>query len=352
MFARGLVVGKFSPLHLGHEFLLREAARQCNELYVISYSKPEYPGCDVRRRERWLQERFPAVRSAVLDDERLVALGSQTGGPLAVPANDAPDESHRDFVGYLCLRLFATPVDAVFSSEAYGEGFASHLTRYFRHWRAESPVVHHVLVDQDRRQVPISASRIRSDVLAQREWLDPTVAASFVPRACVLGGESSGKSSLAAAIADELGGACVAEYGRELWERRAGKLDFEDMLLIARRHIAAEEAAARKSTWVISDTSPLTTLFYSLDLFRRADPELQALAARRYDQVIVCAPDFPFVQDGTRRDAAFRAHQHDWYLQELRERNIPHQIASGTLQERTESTVTRLRAEGGIRLYD
>ena len=33
------------------------------------------------------------------------------------------------------------------------------------------------------------------------------------------------------------------------------------------------------------------------------------LAARRYDALVLCRPDFPFVQDGTRRDGDFRDRQ-------------------------------------------
>ena len=37
-FARGLVVGKFAPLHLGHERLIRQAREQCEQLVLLSLS--------------------------------------------------------------------------------------------------------------------------------------------------------------------------------------------------------------------------------------------------------------------------------------------------------------------------
>jgi len=58
-FRRGLVVGKFSPLHRGHEGLIRCAQDSCDELIIISYSNPEFAGCEASRREQWLAEIYP-----------------------------------------------------------------------------------------------------------------------------------------------------------------------------------------------------------------------------------------------------------------------------------------------------
>src|SRR4051812_5145184 len=64
-FRCGLVVGKFSPLHRGHEYVIRRAMEDCEEVAIISYSKPEYPGCQAIRRERWLAALFPQTRRLV-----------------------------------------------------------------------------------------------------------------------------------------------------------------------------------------------------------------------------------------------------------------------------------------------
>ena len=43
-FPRGLVVGKFSPLHRGHVFLIDEASKRCDTLHLLRYSVPELGG--------------------------------------------------------------------------------------------------------------------------------------------------------------------------------------------------------------------------------------------------------------------------------------------------------------------
>lgn len=350
-FRRGLIVGKFSPLHRGHELLVSRALNCCEELVIVSYSKPEYPGCERERRVRWLAGLFPQATRLVLDDAELGRLCVEAGeGVQSLPPNDAPADVHREFVGWICRALLRTTVDAVFTSEDYGEGFASHLGGYFRRFGSGDVHVRHVSVDPARAQVPICGSTLRDDVHRHRSFLSPQVYADFVQRVCLLGGESSGKTTLAQALARHWETVWVPEYGRELWVRLGGRLAFEHMLEIAEVQVAREhEASLRARRWLICDTSPLTTLFYSLDGFGRADPELDALAGRLYDEVILCLPDFAFVQDGTRRDAAFRSRQTAWYRRELARRQIDYRCVGGSLQARVQTITALLESSPALR---
>lgn len=345
-FKRGLVVGKFSPLHRGHEALIRLAQASCEEAFVISYSRPEFPGCEASLRDTWLAECFPQVHRLVVTD---AVLRSRTSGEdefTSVPPNDAPGPVHRDFCAFLCETHFRSQVDAVFTSEDYGSGFAEHLTRRWRAKDRDAAAVAHVSLDRDRVTVPISASRIRADVHTHRDWLSPCVYASFVRRVCILGGESSGKSVLASALADRLSTAYVPEYGRELWMEKAGQLVYDDMLRIALRQIELEEAAARRAyRYLFCDTSPLTTLFYGLEMFGRTDTTLEALALKPYDFHVLCAPDFEFVQDGTRRDAEFRQRQHAWYVNQLGRLGVRYCLAEGPLEARVDQVAAQLAVE-------
>jgi NadR type nicotinamide-nucleotide adenylyltransferase len=192
------------------------------------------------------------------------------------------------------------------------------------------------MVDRDRRTVPISATELRRNPWRQWEFLPPPVARTLVKRIALLGGESSGKTALAARLADELHTSWAPEYGRELWEARGGALGYEDLTRIAREQIRREELALETARgFLFCDTSPLTTLFYSLEMFGRAEAELQLAARRKYAIVVLCAPDFPFVQDGTRRDEAFRRRQHVWYETQLADRGVAYVTARGSLDDRT-----------------
>jgi NadR type nicotinamide-nucleotide adenylyltransferase len=168
----------------------------------------------------------------------------------------------------------------------------------------------------------------------------------LVRRIAFLGGESSGKTVLAARLARDLDTGCAGEYGRELWEVKKGRLAYEDMVVIAREQVRREEGALEAArAFVFCDTSPLTTLFYSLEMFGQAEPELLLAAQRTYSMVVLCAPDFPFVQDGTRRDDAFRHRQHAWYEAQFAARGISYVTARGSLGERTRFVRGLLGAE-------
>lgn len=346
-FRTGLVVGKFAPLHLGHVALITRALDSCDEVAVITYSNPELPIAPPALRDQWLAECFPTVRRLVATNERLGQWFAGTSVPPVLPPNDAPDDVHRHFVALLCQQVLNVTPDAVFSSEAYGPGFAARLTECFRRTDPDAKSVAHVMVDRERLRVPISATQLRQETWQNWNFLPPPVQRSLVRRVALLGGESSGKSTLAESLATALGTQHVAEYGRELWEQRGGALEFDDLAAIAREQIRREEEASRSARgYLFCDTSPLTTLFYSQQLFGRVDPELVEAAARPYDEVVLCMPDFDFVQDGTRQGEDFRMAQHAWYESELSVRGIPFRRAHGPLADRI-TTISRILCESG-----
>ena len=344
---QGLVVGKFCPLHRGHMLLIEAALDACDEVLIVSYTKPEFEDCAPPLRERWLAELYPQARRLVIDDARLIAECARRGiAPLmAVPANDAPDAVQRAFTAWLCAALAGVVVDAVFTSEAYGDGFAAALSAFQAKHVGHDAAVTHVCVDQARTRVPVSGTRVRGDPYAWRGFLDPRVYADFVDRICILGGESSGKTTLVQALAAALDTISVPEFGRQHWEDRGGQFVFDDMRIIAEKQVALETALARQARrWLVCDGSALTTVFYSQDGYGRVDPGVAALGQRRYAFTFVCAPDFPFVQDGTRRDAAFRARQHRWYLAALDAAGIDYVVLSGSVEERVRTALAALAA--------
>ena len=100
-------------------------------------------------------------------------------------------------------------------------------------------------------------------------------------RVALLGGESSGKTTLARSLAATLGTVWVPEYGRELWEAVRRTLTADELVQVARTQVAWEdEHADRAHGWLVCDTTPLTTLQYCLHDHGHAPAELQALARR------------------------------------------------------------------------
>lgn len=264
------------------------------------------------------------------------SIGSNFG---EVPHDDADEEVHRLFTAWLCHTVLGETVDAIFTSEDYGDGFARALSAY------QSSPAKHICVDKARVKIPISGTDIRENPSQFRDYLSNIVLRSFTKKAVFLGGESTGKSSLAKALASRLGTQFVPEYGRELWEKQEGQLDFKDMLHIAQTQLKREaELSLISEGWLFCDTSPLTTMFYSDALFNEVDPALAELSKTAYDLTFLCAPDFEFVQDGTRQNAEFRDQQHRWCLNILAERNIDFVKLAGAPDERVSIVLKTLDA--------
>lgn len=359
-FDAGLVVGKFSPLHLGHERLIKEAAKQCEKLFIISYSNPVFFKCDDASRERWLKSATHNlnVELAVFDPTT-----AEKFSYLPVPHNDDPAEAHRKFCALICTRYFKAEVDAVFTSEDYGGGFAEYLTKHFAEIYCPSPFaknliprtpVEHVCVDLGRESIPISATKIRAKEKGSERYIPYNVKADLFPRVAILGGESSGKSTLSKALNARLEQPermCIQEFGRYLWESKNGKLKFQDMLLIAQKQVEMERSAAfwadDDCKMLICDTIALTTEFFSRQFYTAVDPRMMPLIQREYDAYILCEPDFDFVQDGSRQDEMFRTvgHNHFSLILDMKEKHEGAKVlrVKGSVEDRVEQCVRFLQ---------
>ena len=139
----------------------------------------------------------------------------------------------------------------------------------------------------------------------------PDTASTTVARIGIVGGECTGKSTIAAMLADRLPGLVASEVLREFvatWGRVPRQDEQRQVML---DQIAREEAIAAAMSGdeaglphvVIGDPAPAMTALYS-DVYY-GDDALLGLAlqhARRYDVVLWCRPDLPWVADPGQRD--------------------------------------------------
>lgn len=207
-----------------------------------------------------------------------------------LPQEPAEDPRFWDIWRAVCRRACPEPVDVVFASEDYG-------------WRlAEVLGARYVPVDHARALVPISGTRIRTDPLGHWDHLPEPTRAYFVRRVCLFGPESTGKSTLATALARRYRTVHVHEYARGLLDFKDGRCDPDDIPLIVRGQIAAEEALARQARRVLfCDTDPLTTTVWSHWLFGSCPSWARAEAARRhYHLTLLLDIDAPWVDDRQR----------------------------------------------------
>lgn len=120
-------------------------------------------------------------------------------------------------------------------------------------------------------------------------------------RVTVFGAESTGKTTLANQLAAHFRTVAAPEYGR-VYTERCGQAasTSEDMLKIAKGHLAGVAEAARRSNRVlIEDTDPVLTAVWSDTLAGKRDPWFDAF--RDYpDLYLFCDIDLPWVKDDVR----------------------------------------------------
>lgn len=134
-----------------------------------------------------------------------------------------------------------------------------------------------------------------------------------VLRIVLTGGECTGKTTLARALAERHDTTWAAEAAREVALARRVALGPEDVPVIARTHLrladdachAAEEAGR---TLVVFDQDLLSTVVYARHYYGSCPPWIERLAVeRRGDLYLLCHPDLPWDADGVRDRPEARA---------------------------------------------
>lgn len=310
----GLTIGKYAPLHAGHQLVLETALGEMDEVIAVIYDSPEVIDVPLQVRAGWLRALYPRLRVLEAWD-----------GPSDF--GDTPMIKHKQ-ERYILKLLGGQTITHFYSSEFYGD----HMSR----------ALHAVnrLVDPHRQAVPTSGTAIRAAPYALRNYLHPRVYRDLVANIVFLGAPSTGKTTLAARLADEYHTAWMPEYGREYWDLHQAnhRLTLEQLVDLAEGHLQREEPALGSADrYLFTDTNALTTRLFSLYYHGRALPrleELAGLAAARYDLVIVCDSDIPYEDSVDRSGEANRQVFQKQVLADLADRRIPYILVRGSLDER------------------
>jgi HTH-type transcriptional repressor of NAD biosynthesis genes len=271
---RGLTLGKFAPLHKGHQLLLDTAVEEMDEVLAIIYDCPEITSVPLNVRANWIRNLYPTVKVVEAWD-----------GPIEVGDSQEIKTNHED---YVLNHLRLGTITHFYSSEFYGEHMSQALGAVNR------------IVDQDRKMIPVSATKIRENPFSFREYLHPRVYRDLVINVVFLGAPSTGKSTIAARLAQEYDTIWMPEYGREYWNEHQvnRRLSLSQLEELAERHLEREEELlGQANRFLFTDTNATTTRIFSLYYHGSTNPRLNELAdqtASRYDLVFVCDTDIPY----------------------------------------------------------
>lgn len=322
-YKHGMVLGKFYPPHKGHLHLIDTAIEQCElvSLFICTMETETIPG---KLRHDWLYEMYkdnPWV-DIIWVDEILPQTPEEHGdvdGFYKIWCDVIDNRIDNDYNG---------PLEAVFTSETYGDEFASYLN------------VEHVSVDLQRLTHSVSGTSIRNNPVENWEHIPDIVRPYFKKKIVIVGPESTGKSTLTKRLSEHFKGGLVTEYGRDYTDVIPGKkLKVEDFEKIAETHKKSidEQVKNTDSPFVFIDTEALTTYIFGqmyIGTEFYSEKIMNILLKQKFDLVLLCDIDVPWVDDGT-RDFPDKREEHLHQLKSaLRLFDMDYKLVCGDYEDR------------------
>lgn len=305
------------PPHAGHLHLCDFASAYADDLTIMVCSLSTEP-IDGALRHAWMSELYPRARVI--------------HWPHDIPQTP---EDHPDFwpIWRAAVReIHPEPIDVVFASEPYGVKLAEVLGAEF------------VPVDPQRAAFPVSGTAVRADPFGNWAFLPAPVRAHYARRVCLFGPESTGKTTLTAALARQFQTSHAPEYGRTYTDYFGVDCTPDDLLRIAAGQTAAIAAAARQSNRVMfTDTDAVMTAVWA-DMLTGGRPAELAGPLPICDLYLLCDIDAPWIDDGTRYfpDQSVRRAFMDRCRAELEARGARYHTLSGGWAERESDALSAL----------
>ena len=146
----GFTIGKFAPLHKGHEMLIEKGLKENDEFYIL-INDTDVSNISLETRASWIKSLYPSAH---------IILGKNP------PKQYGMDEqSIKIQTDYLKDIFKGIPVNRFYSSEEYGKYVARDLN------------VENIKVD---KTIPISATNIRKNPESNKKYMEEIVYKSFI----------------------------------------------------------------------------------------------------------------------------------------------------------------------------
>lgn len=157
----------------------------------------------------------------------------------------------------------------------------------------------------------------------------------------IVGPESTGKSTLAKALADHFKAICVPEYSREFLNKLDRPYQQQDLLEIAKGQLlSAENEKSKSNRILILDTDLFVIKVWSEFKYGECDPQiLKMLKDNQADFYILTAADIPYEYDPLRENPDDREELFEIYHQELVKAKVKFSVLKGTSDERLHTAI-------------
>jgi len=315
---RAFLFGKFLPFHKGHEAMIRYALTLCDHVSVLICCSDQ-ENVSPETRKNWIEQTFGNTRSVEVLTYRY-------------RESELPNTSETSSeVSHVWANIFKTiypDVDLLITSEPYGKIVADYMN------------IRHASFDPERKQFPVSASRINADRFSYWGFLPDVVKPFYAVKIVILGTESTGKTTLTKQLAGHYRCSYVLETARDIIAD-SNAFTQQDLDRVVEEHTKNIVQAVRgDNAIVIIDTNLHTTESYSQFIFASVlKVDRNTYEENKADLYLYLNNDVPHYQDGTRLDERERNQLDLSHRKVLADHSITVREITGNWQERFEQAL-------------
>ncbi len=320
---KGLVLGSFDPIHQGHINLIDFAKRNCDQLIVLVCTTTNNENIDGKLRLEWVKELLKNDSNIKVDylDRKM---------PHSQKSSKTVSKVWAEY-----LKKKYSFINVIFSSEIYGDFLASGMS-------SNSYIIKHQIYDLNRKQTPVSATKIRKNPFKNWDYIPEIVKPYFVKKICIYGPESTGKSTLTLNLAKHFSTEFVPEEARRLvdkMDKSLGELTLKDLEFFAEtQYKSVQEKLMLANKFLFCDTDHITTEIYSQLFFNKVPRTIQKYHLK-YDLYLLLDVDVPHVSDEQRNLAHKRKDIFVLFENELIKRECVYKKINGSWDKRIQQAI-------------
>lgn len=290
----GLMIGHFEPLHLGHIRSILQASGMVEVLHIVitrhPNPNPAFP-VTLQDKARWLQmacSDLPFIKIHILDDFSFPVHDNIEDITINIDAYNAKIDYIKDKFQIDEDNVLLVTEGHPLSKEAVTSTLNTKVVTTPLHPEFDSVAIHY-------------------SPIANWDIIHPEARGDYTRTVAIVGGESSGKTTLVHKIANYYGADIALEMGRlyvgsDLGGTEEG-LQYSDYAPIALDHAHAVREAVyqAKSPVTIIDTDFVTTQAFCEEYEGRTHPFVTACIDEfRFDHTLFLKNNTPWVDDGMR----------------------------------------------------